>query len=414
MRSIVAVARSESYTREAMRASMRTLLDHLEPPLPAVVRHGDRVLVKVNMGCKGGRAPARRYTSHPTYVEALVEALDDCGARVVLGDDVSRTARYEAIWRATGMLEVAARTGATLVDFVAAGGLEMRGFLRVPRTHFITRLVRDVDVTINAASCRSHSGVVLSGAIKNMFGTVLGGRRYRVHQMFPDPSDFAEVLVDIFRIINPALSFVDMTTVRAGHGTEGDAIHPVGLLLGGADAASIDTVAAEAIGYAPLPLWTSFHGARVGLGRSCVDEICVKGRAWETFVRKALPWPVRPVPFDESAYDRVSRWLNHTILRPRPVIASEACTGCGKCSERCPARAIAPTADGRFRIDHRACADCNCCVVLCETAAVRPTFVGLGRIARGLTGSLPSLLAGSSVPIRPPVSDGGTAPRERS
>jgi uncharacterized protein (DUF362 family)/ferredoxin len=380
---VVAAALNPTHALDSVAAAFPRLLDHLDPPLPRLVTRGARVLVKVNMGCKGVRDPAERYTSHPTFVEAIIRALLDCGATVSFGDDVSRTAIYPVIWKKTGMLDVARRTGATLVDFTAAGGTEVRGRLLYPRTHLVTNAVRDAEVIVNAASCRSHAGVVLSGAVKNMFGVVLGARRYRLHALLPNKSDFARALVDICRVAPPAVSFLDLTTVLEGHGVE-PAIRPVGLLLGSADPVAIDTVAQHAIGYDALPLWTSIHGARAGLGCNHPERIQVRGVDGHGLKRARLrPPDLSGLEFEESMPARLSRVLNNTLLRPRPVITSERCTGCGACADRCPVQAIRPVG-GRYAIDHRTCGDCGCCAKVCEAQAIDLRFVGLGRVVRSV------------------------------
>jgi len=62
--------------------------------------------------------------------EAISRALRDHGAVVSFGDDVACAGKYcEQIWRATGILDVAKRTGSSSIDFVSAGAREVRGGL---------------------------------------------------------------------------------------------------------------------------------------------------------------------------------------------------------------------------------------------------------------------------------------------
>jgi uncharacterized Fe-S center protein len=72
------------------------------------------------------------------------------------------------------------------------------------------------------------------------------------------------------------------------------------------------------------------------------------------------------------------------LIRPYPVPA--LCTGCGKCAEICPARAIV-IIDKAAAIDPGKCIRCYCCHELCEHGGIdleRPVlagprrFVGLG------------------------------------
>jgi len=384
LRATVSAAPSDRHDGDAVSAAVRTVVEHLDPPLSSLVKRGDHVLVKVNMGCAGFRDPEERVTSHPTYVEAVLECLLDCGAHVTFGDDVARSAHYERIWERTGMADVARRTGTRLVDFVQAGGREVRGFLRFPRTHLITNAVLDADVVVNVANCRSLSTVVMSGAIKNMFGAMLGARKLRIHNLFPDPSDFARVIVDVYRVTRPSVSFLDLTTMIEGQGVA-EAIRPVGLILGGADPVALDTVAAHAAGYESLTRWTSVHARAAGLGVDEVARIEVKGLAWEAFQKKRLRHPEHVARHSASVFDRVTRRLNNTMLRPRPVIDRSLCTQCGACAGRCPVGAIKQGAEG-FSIDRSVCADCGCCVKVCDADAVHTEFVGTARTVRWLAG----------------------------
>ena len=213
----------------------------------------------------------------------------------------------------------------------------------------------------------------------------MGARKLRIHNLFPDPTAFARVIVDVYRVTRPTVSFLDLTTMIEGQGVA-EAIQPVGLILGGTDPVALDTVAAHAAGYEDLALWTSTQAHAVGLGTNEMAHIEVKGLDWDAFPKKRLRYPELVVRPPESLTDRVTRRLNNTILRPRPVIESGRCTECGACARRCPVGAITPTSDGAFSIDLESCADCGCCVKVCDVGAVHQEFVGTAQALRWLAG----------------------------
>jgi uncharacterized protein (DUF362 family)/ferredoxin len=399
-RAYVAAALNSSHEDRSVRSSIRSLLDHLQPPIASQVNRGDRVLVKVNMGCTGVREPEQRFTSHPAYVAAVIEVLMDCGAKVSFGDDAARVGKYyEPLYEKTGMREVARRTGARLVDFVAVGAREIRGGLLIPRRYLVTNALLDADFVVNVANCRSHQGIGLSGAVKNMFGCVIGRRKLLIHNMFPgQPRAFSRVIADIYRTIKPGLSFLDLTSVVEGAGQE-LAIRPVGLMLASTDGVALDTLAAHAIGYEGLPLWIAHYGNKFGVGCNEIDRVCIRGIDWEAFQRPNLKHPWMHGKTTVPLYDRATAILNNAVLHPRPVISPEACTGCGDCAQRCPVNCIEPGRTGeRYRIELSRCADCGCCLKVCDVGAVDLRFIGISKILRQVIHRMPE-----SVDASPPT-----------
>ena len=50
-KAVVSAARNDRHTAPSVARALRDLLDNLDVPLSKLVKRGDRVLVKVNMGC---------------------------------------------------------------------------------------------------------------------------------------------------------------------------------------------------------------------------------------------------------------------------------------------------------------------------------------------------------------------------
>ncbi|MGE5324445.1 MAG: DUF362 domain-containing protein [Actinomycetota bacterium] len=385
IKATVAAAPSDSHTPFSVDRALHDLLHALQPPIESLVKSGDRVLVKVNMGCSGARGPEDRFTTHPAWLQAVILALNGLGAKVFFGDDVARAGKHcEHIWEKTGMLEVAKKTGATLIDFVSQGAREVRGGLLYPRSYLVTNAYFDADVIINAANCRSHANLGMSGAIKNMFGCVVGLRKQRIHNIFPgDVQRFARVIADVHRTIPADLSILDLTSVVEGHGAVSQ-VRSVGLVLASTDPVAVDTVAAEAIGYDRLQIWPTYYGNKLGLGCNDPEQISIRGVDWKDFPKQRLAYPLISEMRRPGILDRISTMVNNGVLRPRPVITASQCTGCGDCKARCPVQCIEPTPKGAYEINLSKCADCGCCLKVCEQGAVNLQFRGLAKVVREL------------------------------
>ena len=61
---IVGAAQSYNHTPQSMTAAIRSVIENMEPRLDAIIRPGDNVLIKVNMGCTGVRPPDRLTSAH--------------------------------------------------------------------------------------------------------------------------------------------------------------------------------------------------------------------------------------------------------------------------------------------------------------------------------------------------------------
>ncbi|OOG52226.1 DUF362 domain-containing protein [Polaromonas sp. C04] len=378
----IAVARNDDHTRTSVRGAFRDLLDRMDPPLPAMIRTGDHVLVKPFLRYGGGN-PESRMISHPEVIAMAIEAVRDCGAMVTLGDEASTRMRSENhLSDERWIYGIAESSGANLVSFAKAGARRVRGGMVYPRTYLISRAVLDVDKVVNCANFQPHGPLVLSGAVKNMFSAVVGRCQQHLHNLFPRPEDIARVIVDVCTTVKPTVSFLDLTTVRDP--TDTTTCHPVALLLAGTDPVALDAIAARAAGFEGADAPTIRLGQQMGLGCADTSQITVAGMDWQTMQAvqvKAMPSVGIAT---EGFYCRTTRFINNVALRPRPEINQKTCSGCGDCRKICPVEAIHLGPDGMLRISLWKCAHCHLCIRACESNAVSLQFGGVTKAIRRL------------------------------
>ena len=87
--------------------------------------------------------------------------------------------------------------------------------------------------------------------MKNCYGFIGGRQKKFYHVRYPLIHDFANVLLDLYRAVQPALSIVDAVVAMEGPGPRNGRPRPVGALLASEDAIALDAVSAQLVGFSP-------------------------------------------------------------------------------------------------------------------------------------------------------------------
>lgn len=378
--SQVVAVRNHSFTHSSLHLAFQSLLDGMDPPLPSMIKTGDRILVKPFLR-KGSISYDSRLTSHPNVVRKVIEAVMDCGAVVTLGDEGSKKLREVHIQPDKQSIhDLAESSGASLVSFTKTGAKLVRGNLHFPRKYLISRAVLEVDAVVNCANFQPHGILGFSGAVKNMFNAVVGNCQGHLHELFPYPEDLAQVIVDVCGIVKPIISFLDLTTIQDP--INRGILHPVGLLLAGYDPVALDYVGVRAVGLDKAVMPTIKHGGNQGLGCADLSRIKLSGLDWPELSTVRFTQVMTDHARTENLYDKTTRRINKTILRPRPMIVPLSCTGCGDCKWICPVEAIVPISGEIFKINNLACVDCHCCIAACEHDAINLQYIGIAKVVR--------------------------------
>jgi len=76
----------------------------------------------------------------------------------------------------------------------------------------------EADCLVSVAKLKTHMFLNMTGAIKNMFGSVPGANKFSYHSRFPKDSDFSDLIVDVLLASAPELSIVEAVTAMDGNG----------------------------------------------------------------------------------------------------------------------------------------------------------------------------------------------------
>ncbi len=364
-RATVAIAQCDSYDLDDVRRAVRQVVDLLGG-MSAFVVEGQSLLLKPNM--LSAKAPERAITTHPTVIQAIVELARESGAEPRMGDSPGGAIRgVERVWQNSGFLDLSERTGVELVNFEKEGAESVEGELS---SYMITRPVLDADVIINVPKMKTHVLTLYTGCIKNMFGSIPGFGKGRMHNTAPRPEHFSRHLVDVFSLVRPALNVVDAVFAMEGDGPSGGKPRFVGAILAGTDAVAIDTILAGMMGIKDGQVHMIRQAAERGLGITDRRRIDILG--------------VAPESFDTSGFELPSAGVLNYIpgflvraLKPwiwvYPEMSKEwGCRAeeCALCVRSCPVDAIRMTETGPV-VDRKACVECLCCHEVCPHEAVR-------------------------------------------
>ncbi|HID20998.1 MAG TPA: DUF362 domain-containing protein, partial [Planctomycetaceae bacterium] len=230
---------------------------------------------------------------------------------------------------------------------------------------YTSRSVLEADVFVTVPKLKTHSLMLLTGAVKNQVGLAVGGTKCDLHLIAPTPEEMAEAIVDINLAVKPHLAVVDGVWALEGGSSASGRCKVAGVILAGTDIVAVDTVCTALMGYETHEVLTNTVGHRRGLGVGSLEEIDVVGDPIEScrlsFDRPPFEWKRLP-PIGKIVY----RVRGHAL---RPILLANRCTRCGACVDECLTDAIrldpAPT------VEKEKCIRCFACREHCAEGAIR-------------------------------------------
>lgn len=345
-----------------------TIFAMLEETGGDLIRPGLRVVIKPNLLAPA--TPEKAMLTHPLVIRAVAEFAIAKGAKARISDSP-----------ALGSLQKVIATSG-IRDALAGLNVECREFTRsVPvnvgppfNTIELAEDAWKADVLINLPKLKTHTHMLLTLAVKNLFGCVVGARKPQWHFRAGINRDlFATLLVSIYSSLRPAISLVDGILAMEGQGPgRSGTPRPLGILAAGDDALAVDAALCRVFGMEPDELPTNSAARRMGLLK---DPITVRGSVplvgdFKLPAVTSLVFGPRPL---------------HGFMRrhiaQRPAADRAACKLCGECWKYCPAHAI-HARKGALVFDYEACIRCYCCIEVCPEGAILQVDTLTGKLMR--------------------------------
>jgi uncharacterized protein (DUF362 family)/Pyruvate/2-oxoacid:ferredoxin oxidoreductase delta subunit len=243
----------------------------------------------------------------------------------------------------------------------------------------ISKAFFDVDMIINLPKFKTHGFTYISGAVKNLFGTIPGLRKARMHLRFPEPIEFSEWLLDLngallngFEKPKKILHIMDAIIGQEGEGP-GPSGTPRELdaIIIGNDPVAIDYVAVGIVGLDYKKIPTIMLGFKRDFAVSSPEDISIIGQSIRDLRVKNFQ------PTKSSLSSHILRgWLVSptvkNLLIEKPWPGEDKCTLCYKCMSVCPAGAISKAKENKNipDYDYKKCIRCFCCIEFCPEAAI--------------------------------------------
>ncbi len=368
---MISVQTTPSYDRETVQAAVDRHFALLD--LDRLIPREGKITVKPNLLMK--RRPEDGTTTHPSLVEAVIRRVQKVSdAQITIADSPGgpfTRAALEGIYKASGMEEVARRTGAVLnYDTGSTHVPNPEGELC--KAFDLINPIAGADFIISICKLKSHCMTGLSGGVKNLFGCIPGLTKPEFHWRYPQERDFCGMLLDLCGTVKPGITFVDAVVSMEGDGPSSGDLRQTDMTLCATNPYELDLVLTKVIGRQPEDIPLVDCARERGLCPSSADGVELCGDPLRTFADFRMPRS-RTVDF-VSSIPKPLRGICEPIIRryltPRPKVLKNKCVGCGKCAESCPAHTIA-IVDRKACIDRSKCIRCYCCHEMCPIHAIQ-------------------------------------------
>ena len=357
----VSIVPCDSYEPQEVKSALSSLLS----PIGGLdwVTEGMKIVIKANLVTFAH--PDEAVTTHPSLICALIEMLCERGAKVIVGDSpggLYNAAFLNRVYSVCGLGAVEEAGGELNHDF----GHSEAHFenAKVAHDFTYTAYFDNADAIINFCKLKTHGMMGMSAAAKNMFGAIPGTMKPEYHFRYPNPADFARMIVDIDEYFAPKikLCIADAIIGMEGNGPTKGTPRKVGCLVASENPHKLDLVCAKLIGLSSDEIPTLGAARERGLIPESVDKLRLFGDLDSLIVPDYQNIAVKnSLLFDNRS--KLFGKIAKLALEAKPTLKSK------KCKQICPAQAI-KMVNNKPQIDRSKCIKCFCCQEFCPFGAM--------------------------------------------
>ncbi|OAQ20217.1 DUF362 domain-containing protein [Thermosulfurimonas dismutans] len=244
----------ENYRPDRLKRAIAFLLEKLS----FQVSSGTRVLVKPNLVSARNAALS---CTHPEIVRAVCEWLIEKRAEVTVGDSPA-FGTTRGVARAAGLVRALSDLPVKIVSFSPSRPIKLACGVTVK----LAREALCADLIVNLPRFKAHDQLLLTLAVKNLFGCVVGLQKPLFHARFGERGDlFYRVILEVSELLPVGLNLMDAIVAMEGRGPTTGRPKNLGLLWASRSAVALDTAIYLALDLSPeeVPLWQTAQKMRL-------------------------------------------------------------------------------------------------------------------------------------------------------
>ncbi len=318
-----------------------------------------KVLVKPNI--LGPFPPERGVTTDPRVISAIVQELKKYKPKDIVVGDNSGSIHFDPlkIAKITGIFDASDGCYSNIARKVVEVKVESKFIDKL----FISKIVEETDYVINVPKFKTHSLTTITGAIKNMFGIIPGGKKAKLHTFSRTIKGFAEILVDIYQIRIPDLNIMDAIIGMEGGGPTNGEIRVIDKIISSDNGVSLDSVMAAMMGLKTDTIELLQIAKERNLGEIDISNIIIDGELKVISGFKAPNNGILQI-IRKMAVPHVFNFAS-----VKPIVNHNKCRICKRCIEVCPVSAM--NLSNKFpEADRKKCISCFCCDEHCPYGAI--------------------------------------------
>jgi uncharacterized protein (DUF362 family)/NAD-dependent dihydropyrimidine dehydrogenase PreA subunit len=373
---VISLASCKDYTRQKVYEAIRTVMKPWNG-MSSLVNPRQRVALKPNLLL--GASPEQCICTHPEVIRAVAQMVREAGGEPFIIDSPGAAIPHKSSF----LQRVYEKCG--LADLgIPLNTDDAYRFISVPNGRIIKRIeilapLLEADVIINLPKVKTHSFMILTCAVKNMFGAIPGYLKVGYHSKLKSSDQFGAMLLDILEILKPALTIVDGIQGMEGEGPSGGKPKNLGVLIAGTDPIVTDFVVCKLIRFPPEKVPYMALAQKEELCPVSLSDVDLQmEKAWESL---SVPFTPPSTMSGISLHGLYPTLLS--ILKPflnyaftlRPEVLRDSCVGCGACARACPEQIIEmrKIKEGKNTayIRRQNCIRCYCCHEMCPYKAIR-------------------------------------------